>query len=762
MAVPPILTARRTVYAVLIGATTFLLCGAALGFASAGGSGSEPSSTVLIPAPRDGDRWGYDATLSGDWELGPGDKMQVGKPFPYSEQRWSSTTMRGADGELHVVNQMRDRSLVYLDFGLKYSDHAFYLMDLLRSFDPVTAAPVAWEHAYYGAGSAGSTPPVDPCPTPILPCTQTGSDAFANATFTDFLDADESEACAPGTAFRDVEVPAQGEVQLFLRCGQGIGWASDFRDDTYQSMGVETIAGRSAVRYDSLNRSGVSVWLAPGISYPIRMEWPNTDEVGALRLDLAVYEPGAKPLVTEDILADRDPAPALQFAPRKPWGPDDTGVPDVFPASMAYKAAQASTSWPDLKEFLAAHPDAYAVFAQPTFIQDGDATEHSWAFVLADGADAFGFEVTRRYDPLVLPTGQTVPRAPEDSFGDYEPWFFDDALPAKDAVPDQLATVLSQRARWEAYVPASDLADGARGWTFQIECAGGACEEATVSYGAGQPEYRGVRDTSRLTPYGPNTGSMSQSMTNDGHAIFMRADGTVTDIMDAEATFTTSGNFGRTSGGAPSLPPPRDIDTKGNITSVAGVLGSPQATTGAGLIALLASGFYYLWPALKSGGVMGLFSRLRGDRLLEHPARSRLVDIVEAHPGIHFQELVRQADKGRGATAHHLGALVDKGLLLRRDVGGYACYFPPTTTRTQLAAAGAVKADGARRILAAVAAQPGQPAGEVARHAGVDASTVTHHVRRLEAAGLVSSRKEGRTVLLEPTAAAAAALAAAS
>jgi predicted transcriptional regulator len=106
---------------------------------------------------------------------------------------------------------------------------------------------------------------------------------------------------------------------------------------------------------------------------------------------------------------------------------------------------------------------------------------------------------------------------------------------------------------------------------------------------------------------------------------------------------------------------------------------------------------------------------------------------------------------GKGAVEHHLRKLVDAGLVVRHQGPGYTCFFPPRTDHRVAAVAGVLKSASARRVLAAVQARPGLSSAELAAATGLDASTVSHHVHRLAAAGLLEPTKAGRTLSIRPT-----------
>jgi predicted transcriptional regulator len=83
--------------------------------------------------------------------------------------------------------------------------------------------------------------------------------------------------------------------------------------------------------------------------------------------------------------------------------------------------------------------------------------------------------------------------------------------------------------------------------------------------------------------------------------------------------------------------------------------------------------------------------------------------------------------------------LQDAGLVVKRQAPGYTCYFPKgKVDRHLMGAAPSLRSDGSRAILQAVAAAPGASSRDLAARLGLAPSTVSYHLKRLEAAGLVA------------------------
>jgi len=133
-----------------------------------------------------------------------------------------------------------------------------------------------------------------------------------------------------------------------------------------------------------------------------------------------------------------------------------------------------------------------------------------------------------------------------------------------------------------------------------------------------------------------------------------------------------------------------------------------------------------------------LFSRIERGDVLDHPARSRLVELIEAEPGVHVRELTRRSNLSRSGVEHHLRVLVGAGLVKTVAAGGLVRCFPGP----QAAPSEPGPGPAARRILEAAAASQGLTVSEVAERAGMGYGAAHYHLRRLEKAGLVRLRDE--------------------
>lgn len=465
------------------------------------------------------------------------------------------------------------------------------------------------------------------------------------------------------------------------------------------------------------------------IPYPAAM-WNSWSAFGApgdtLRLvgfdrGTGLQEPPALPLPP--------PLPVPVNATRPVWTLDDAGVEHPFPLSAAFAYVRDDPTHPGLRDFLADHPDAYVHWARHAEFDVDGQHSHRWSFELTDGA-------ARHQEVISQDVANSVSVAPglpgflptmtySYETADHNPPYGEQPLIAPDRLPARTPTVASLLAVWAAMPAMSGNDDAASSWEFQVVCDED-CGNVSLAIGAGQVYYyrisepgypvvdnrMDVWDTSELWW---NDGQLSHGIESDQVSVrqeeaLIQPPGAAPEPETAEASL----------GPAPTpawLPP---------TTAQAVGIG-----IGAGFAALL----YWLWPLAKGGGV-GLFSRVHKDRLLDNPLRSHLVQRIEAEPGVHHNALVRELGKGKGTAEHHLEKLVAGGLVLRHRSPGYTCYFPVGTDRRAMAASPATKADGARRILQAVSQGLGG-VREIAQSTGLAPSTVSHHLERLRAAGLV-------------------------
>jgi DNA-binding transcriptional ArsR family regulator len=749
---PKVRLLSRLLPAIGLSLAVALVLGTMVGAAVAGSdAAAEDPASVRIPAARMGDRATYDLTLWGDWLYQ--DKPE-GQPFTFLSFEWGGVeTIRDAQGRTHPTEMVRTSGLSYtphnVDFGsgsgAGWKQGPAWLHDNETGwFEPAQPRLVALGGQVTETvnGTLASLNGI-----PLLP----GRTDY-NVTLHSFTG---QTLCLQAPSVQGTAVPTTGTVDLagcsLAQLMQGHG------DLQFQATGFEEVNGLRALRLEAMEgEDAITYWFADGIPYPVRLEmtgttyisWESDEGRGTFRLDLAGLDVGAE--ARQDRGGPGALPPAMATAPRKPWGMDEAGVTTPFPASLAFEKAKEND--PEFAALAKASPDAYLSKAWYLGSYSGaHAQVTMWWLELTDGKTAV---------PLVIE--QQIPwpawwvgggRAPDAlaAAATYEVYPFgshESSAPAPAALPKEWPTVEAALQRWSLY-SGKDASEGP-GWGHRVHCATDDCAEATILIEAGRRVFDaslvGVRpdpaNPVQVAPFDYAFGELT--MTLDGEALL---------FIDSEMTQAVSPVAAASASPASAADEePADAPAALDLR-IAGVLPAPQAA-GVGLLAIASGVLYWLWPALKSGGFLGLFSRLRTDRLLEHPQRARLADLVAAEPGIHFQELGRRSGLANGTLTHHLQKLVDGGHVVAHKSGRYTCYFPRAASPGQRAAAGTTKSEGARAILAAIQARPGATMQEIALSCGLQASTVTYHVQRLSDAGLVTANRDGKYQRLVAVAAA--------
>lgn len=507
-----------------------------------------------------------------------------------------------------------------------------------------------------------------------------------------------------------------------------------------RATGVEKVGDLEAIRLEGRVADGhgdhatMAVWIHPGLPFPLKYETrPDADDAKVLVSVLTGFQAGQEPW-DSGVAVPAQPIPRAPLAPRQPWGASDEGVDHPFPLSQAWKASVADPN-SSLHGFLASHPEAAACEASYEEQTRGEHIERTWTILaIADDRLMDWVQVKQTTEPVGYSAFEALgvpPGTPTRSTVATTDMTLDPHAnclrPAQ--MPVSLPSVAGAMAAWQLFTGSPKPANA---W-------GESLQETGWGLSVGQVGLQ-LPSSSLLQP-------SSVDATQEFQELHFGEDGT------AQWLDTVLSTYKAQKQGLPTTVPPAGHSTIPTRPTLAGIVPLPSLPQAAGLgfFSLLVAAAYYLWPVAKAGG-LGLFSRLAEDDLLQHPVRRRLAALVEAQPGIHYQALVRASGAGQGATDHHLRKLVSARLLTKRPGTGFTCYFPRAFDPAAAAAAPVLKSDGARRILDAIRESPGASAKDVAATTGLDPATVTHHVQRLHAAGLVEAERVGRSLSLKATA----------
>lgn len=543
--------------------------------------------------------------------------------------------------------------------------------------------------------------------------------------------------CLMRHALQGADVDTRQPLRLFSGC-QDLG--IPLPDVAFEAIAVDHLDSGDAVRYEA---GDIQVWFAADNPYPVRLQVPVDDTFVVISLDEFIAGDG--PVMPPGYLLDGTKAPPAKFAPSFAWGMDDRGAGHPFPLSEAVRLALLDPVYTDFRDWTTAHPDWFAMQALYTETNVRGDIDREWEVVAIDGDDIFPLDVTQQVRPAGGDALRAVmgdpPAVTTVEFNDGPtggPSFIAGITgPLPSRMPDRLPTLASMVPYWEAF--ADEVPFNAYG--LRLVCRTDCDDvgyEAIVGHSL-QAQARSGDDPTDPSSY------FVDSYRNDRSDLFTFIDGAPGEHMVGRSTQLMS------KGG----PPAQTIGgSRVQSADLQAFWAAPDtgATVGLGFVAIIVGALYWSWPVLKGGLLAPLFSRIQTDSLLDNPTRRRIHDTIQAHPGIHFQELGRNLGGANGALHHHVRKLMLAGLLTTHETGGYTCYFVKgQVDRRAMAAAPALKAPSARSIMDLIIAEPGVTSGVVAARTGLASSTLSYHVRRLQDAGLIEVLRSGRNASLVPT-----------
>jgi len=144
--------------------------------------------------------------------------------------------------------------------------------------------------------------------------------------------------------------------------------------------------------------------------------------------------------------------------------------------------------------------------------------------------------------------------------------------------------------------------------------------------------------------------------------------------------------------------------------------------------------------------------RLTIKEVLENKNRSKIIDIILETPGVHFNEILRQAELSPGNLVWHLDVLESYKVIGKKNIGQYLVYFPYYYDSNPISNIDIelAKSKVTLKILKIIEEHPGTYGNEIARTLNLDHKTVKYHIDKLTENNLVNQKKSGRKNLLYP------------
>jgi len=135
---------------------------------------------------------------------------------------------------------------------------------------------------------------------------------------------------------------------------------------------------------------------------------------------------------------------------------------------------------------------------------------------------------------------------------------------------------------------------------------------------------------------------------------------------------------------------------------------------------------------------------------LELASRRAIYQQIADSPGVHFRGLLETLEYAQGTLQYHLQWLADEGLVEVSDDGKYTRYYPATEfDETDQAVMNALRREYSRRVLAHLLADGPLSTTDLSDRIEKAQSTVSWHLSKLTAAGLVTKERAGRSVVYD-------------
>ncbi|MGA1793123.1 MAG: helix-turn-helix domain-containing protein [Thermoplasmatota archaeon] len=142
---------------------------------------------------------------------------------------------------------------------------------------------------------------------------------------------------------------------------------------------------------------------------------------------------------------------------------------------------------------------------------------------------------------------------------------------------------------------------------------------------------------------------------------------------------------------------------------------------------------------------IGIYSKIKKDRLMDHETRQRIVDYIRENPGTYYSQMRRDLDLAHGVLTHHLNMLEQQELLFSKQDRSYRRFYLDGMHRK-----GPIVVGKQKEVLEMVRRYPGSSQSEIGRRLDMGRMIVSYHINQLEELGLIFKIKHGRENLIHP------------
>jgi predicted transcriptional regulator len=132
--------------------------------------------------------------------------------------------------------------------------------------------------------------------------------------------------------------------------------------------------------------------------------------------------------------------------------------------------------------------------------------------------------------------------------------------------------------------------------------------------------------------------------------------------------------------------------------------------------------------------------------VLDLEARRRIVEHIRTAPGLHLRALAEALEMPVSTLEYHCYHLVKHGHLDTREAGGFKAFFPGQgIDRRDKDILALVRHEAPRRIATHLLLTPGATPGDLKETVGLSGPTLSFHLKKMRAGGLLREEAAGRT-----------------
>lgn len=141
--------------------------------------------------------------------------------------------------------------------------------------------------------------------------------------------------------------------------------------------------------------------------------------------------------------------------------------------------------------------------------------------------------------------------------------------------------------------------------------------------------------------------------------------------------------------------------------------------------------------------IIGIYSKIRKDRLLDHETRQKIFNFIKENPGTYYSQIRKELSLAHGVVTHHLNMMETQELVFSKQDRQFRRFYVGGLYKDAPMVTGVQK-----KVLDEIRRYPGLSQKQISEHLDLYPMLVSYHVGQLEDLDLVEKKKEGRKNLL--------------